>query len=747
LLQPLPFAQPDRLVQLNETFKPSGVGTVSYPTLQDWRSDSTVFHALIAYQNTSKNLQGVAEPERVATVAADRDLFRLLGVEPIAGRTFRADDPPNVVVVGATFWKRRYASNPSLIGDKINLDGESFTVIGVMPETFQFPYRASYTELWTPMEVPPSQANARGNHYLFVVARLKPGVSVDAARTELGVIAKRLEAEYPGTNEGRGVRVTPLAEVVVGRVRESLLVLLGAVGLVLLVACANVANLLLARAAGRAREVSIRAALGASRARLIRQFLTESVLLAIAGGLLGLLVAQAGTSLLIKLAAGQIPRYWEIGLDTRVFLFLLAVCVITGIGFGLAPALAAARSDVQAGLREGSGRASSGRAAGRLRDALVVAEVALAFVLLMGAGLLLRSFLYLESRPIGVVTENVLTMRMSISETEYGAKGAAGRYFQAMEDRIRAIPGVRAAGFIQLLPLQDWGWNGNFTVDGHLQESSSRQPLAELRYVTPGYFQTLGVPLLKGRGFDSRDAPDSMRVTLVNDTVARRYFPNEDPIGKHTNRGTIVGVVGDVRQVGLDQPPAAEFYFPLAQSPVYGVSLVVSGQMPATAMAGAVREAIRQVNPNQALFNVKPMDRVVADSLSNLNLYFSLLGLFAGLALLLAVAGIYGVISYTVTARTREFGIRLALGASSRRVLGLVVGRGAILVGLGLVLGAASALALTRLLKALLAGVGSSDLLTLIVVAAALAVTAMAACVIPARRAMSVDPVLALRQE
>ncbi len=424
LLRPLPFANPDRLVQLNETYLPNGIGTVSYPTLQDWRAQATSFDAIIAYQNLSSNLQDNSNPERIATVAADRGMFQMLGVEPIAGRTFRDDDPPHVVVVGEGFWKRRYAGDPAFIGKNITLDGEAFTVIGIMPQDFQFPYRQSYTELWIPINVGQQLTNERGTHFLFVTGRLKQGATIDTASREMDLIAKRLEQQY-SSNKGRGVKLTPLNEVVVGSARSSLLILMGAVGLVFLIACANVANLLLARAAARTREVAIRMALGAGRGRLIRQFLTESIILAVAGGAAGLLFASWGTGLLVQLAARQIPRSWEIGLDWRVFAFLVVVCIVTGIGFGLAPALTASGLDVQASMKESGGRGSAGRSHGRLRDALVVAEIALAFVLLIGAGLMIRALYSLQRTNTGLVAENVLTLTMTLPESRYGSGDAS----------------------------------------------------------------------------------------------------------------------------------------------------------------------------------------------------------------------------------------------------------------------------------------------------------------------------------
>jgi predicted permease len=519
-----------------------------------------------------------------------------------------------------------------------------------------------------------------------------------------------------------------------------LLVLLGAVGLVLLVSCANVANLLLARATVRTREVAIRSALGAGRLRLVRQFLTESVLLALAGGLLAMVMAMWGADLLRQLAAAQIPRSWEIGLDWRVFAFLLGICGVTGIGFGLAPAIAAARADVQTGLKEARGRGSLGPR--RLRDALVVAEVTLAFVLLIGAGLLLRSFVRLQATPTGLTAENVLTLHVSGHMT-------ASRYNE-LEERVTQIPGVRAAGFIQFLPLQDWNWTSHFTIDGRPTETPAAQPVAELRYVTPGYFRALGIPLRKGRGFTDHDTGDSPRVILINEALERRYFSNEDSIGRHTNRGTIVGVMGDVRQIGLRHAPAPEIYYPVAQNVAQtdsGLSLVVSAKLPPEKLVSAVRAAIHQVEPTQVVFNIKTMKRVIADSFSDVYLYLCLIGLFAALALVLAMAGIYGVVSYTASQRTHEMGIRVALGAAAADLFRMVLRRTLVLAGAGVMLGIAGALAVTRVLARFLFEVKPTDPATFAAVAVLLGCVAILAGLIPARRASKVDPMEALRYE
>jgi putative ABC transport system permease protein len=761
LLRPLPFADSNRLVQLTETSSRNDASPVIYPDLQVWRDRSTSFEAMAAYSIVSRNLQDVADPERVATVAAERSLFRTLGVEPIVGRTFLADDPPQVVVVSEGFWKRHFGADLSAMGRKITFDGESFTVIGVMPDRFQFPYRATYTDAWIPWEAPPQFRQMRTYRADFVVARVKPNIPMDEALTELNVIAKRLEVQYPETNSGRRARITPLSEVVAGKVRNSLLVLFGAVGMVLLVACVNVANLLLARAATRTREVAIRIALGAQRSRLVFQFLTESVLLAVGGGLAGLAIASWGGTLLLKLAAGDIPRASEVTFDWRVFTFLLATCIVTGIGFGLAPAIGASRVAFHNAHRQSGSRGTA--AASRFRDGLVVVEIAAALVLLIGAGLLLRTFFTLRNTQTGLQAENVLTLHLAIPAAQAQAPGAGAQYCREIEERVQRIPGVRAVGFVSLLPLQSSNWTARFSIAGRPEETAAPM-FAELRYISPGYFRALRIPIRKGRGFTDFDRADSAPVILINDALARQYFPNQDPIGQRIgDRGAIVGIVGGVRQFGLDSPPTPEIYYPLAQNfaqlPDSGMSLVVSAvvspvvspvvsaMVSSQSLARSVVGAIRQVNPNQAVFNIKTMQRVIADSLSNLSLYLCLLGVFAGIALALAVAGIYGVVSYAVASRTQEFAVRLALGADAGGLLRIVLGHGALLIGIGLAIGLTAAAGLTRLLQTLLFGVSPMDLETLVLVAALLAAVALAACFIPAQKAMRLDPAIALRYE
>ncbi len=727
LLRPLRFADPQSLVQIYETQPRNRVqggfdGPVVYRDFEEWRTHSKLFEGMVSYTTSSRNLQGAAEPEQVAIVAAERGLFNLLGVAALAGRTFGEGDPQNVVVASHRHWKGHFGGDRSAIGSRLILDGELYTLIGVMPEGFQFPYASNATDLWVPWSAPAELRKHPNSRIDAVIGRLKRGVEIEAARQELTAM------EGPSQTH-RVVRIRPLKDVVTGPVRESLLVLLGAVGMVLLVACVNVANLLLARIASRGREIAIRAALGASRIRLMRQFLTESLVLALAGGVAGLAVGVWGSRVLVRIAAAQIPRAEEIGLDWRVFAFLLAVCVTAGIGFGVAPAIGAARGGANA-LKSRSVHST-------LRDGLVVVEVALAFVLLAGAGLLLRTFLNLQRTDGGVDAQNVLTVHIVVSGPQESS---------TIEQRVRQMPGVRAAGLISLLPLQYSNWEGFFTIAGRPGLLQS-----QLRYVTPGYFRAMGISLIRGREFSPRDGPDAPRVILVNEALARQYFADEDPVGRVTDRGVIIGVVGDVRQEKLSVPAKPEIYYSVvqnfAQIRSHGSTLVVRGTGPPEALTGLIRAAVREVSPDQALFRVATMQQVIEESLANPRLYTWLLGLFAAMGMLLAVAGIYGVITYLVTLRTQEFGIRMALGADIGRVVRLVMSRGALLIAIGLALGIGGAATLTSVLRGLLYGVAATDPITFGTVAAVLAAVALSACLVPARRAALVDPAITLRSE
>jgi len=727
LLRPLPFADPQNLVQVSEIQPRNNTqigtdGPVVFEDFDQWRTRSRLVGGMVTYSSSARNFQGDGEPEQVATVTAERGLFSLLGVPAMRGRTFSANEPTNAVVASYGFWKSSLNEDGSAVGRTILLDGQPFTLIGIMPPGFQFPYSASPKMLWLPWDLPADLRSHPNRRLDSVVARLKHGVGLETARQELNA----MDAPKQG---GRIVRMQRLKDVVSGAARNSLLILVGAVGMVLLVACVNVANLLLARTASRAREIAIRAAVGASRWRLVRQFLTESIVLALGGGIAGLAIGVAGGRLLLRIAAAQIPRAEEIGLDWRVFAFLLAVCMTTGIGFGLAPAIAASR-----GVAASLARRSVGAA---LRDALVVMEVALAFVLLVGAGLLLRTFLNLQNTSAGLNAENVLTMHVVMP---------GGKESLAIEERVARIPGVRAAGMISLLPLQDSGWSGAFRMSG-----SQELHETELRYITPGYFRAMGIPLRRGREFSAQDDATAPRRILINEALARRYFPNQDPVGLSLDRGAIIGVVGDVRQATLGVAAKPEIYYAVVQNFAQirrlGSTLVVRSHGSPELLVGAIRAAIREVSPGQALFKVSSMQDVIDESLADPRLYAWLVGLFATMGLLLATAGIYGVIAYLVTLRTREFGIRMALGADTGNMLRLVLSRGAALVALGLAVGIAGAVALTRVLHSVLYGVAATDTATFGVMAGVLAIVALGACMAPARRAARVDPSVALRCE
>jgi predicted permease len=757
LLRPLPFPDPDRLVQIYGRSFASDVGLpapdpVTGPVgtieLGQYRSESTTFSGFAAYDFGTRHLDGPDGPERLTAISADREFFSVLGVEPIAGRTFVPDDPIDVVVISGRLWQRRFDGDRSVVGQKVMLDGRPFTVIGVMPEGFQFPYAAaslldgalpeSRTDLWVPSPTLGPLPNNVPRRRARVTARMNPGVSVDAAAAELRVLAQRVqESVYAGTDVKVGVRVRSLSDEVIEPVRRSLWILLGAVALVLAAACANVANLLLARMTVRTGEVVTRTALGAGTSRLVRQFFTEGLMLSLAGGFGGALLAVWGTDVLVTLGAAKIPRAHEVTLYWQVFALLFVACMAMASVFGVAAAYAALRAGGQ--LAKQSGHATMGRTYGRIRDVLVVAEVALAFILAIGAALVAREAIRLRAVPSGVITENVLTLHLT--------PRAEAQDYYAIEQRVAALPRVRSAGLTQLVPLQNWGWKADFNVRGRVMGG---RPQAGLRYVSPGYFRTMGIPVLRGRALTEHDNESAERVIVVNDALARRYFPNEDPVGVALDRGTIVGVIGDVRQAGLNQPAEPEIFYPQAQNVTMasdiGMSLLVRTDGPPEALVGQIRSAVREVNPRLAIFDVKTMENVVSDSLWELNLYQWLITLFATLALLLATIGLFGVMSYTVTSRVREFAVRLALGSNPASLGRMVLRRGAWLAVIGLVIGALG----TEQLLLLLGGspIGDRpDALIYLSVATLLLVLALSASLVPAIRVALVNPVTALRQE
>jgi len=756
-LKPLPYAESHRLVRIFETFLPSGFGSVSTPNFFDWRRQNHVFDHLEAFSNGSLNLQSNGEPERIPSTVATAGLFDMLGAKPMIGRTFLpGEDQPGksqVVVISERLWRRRFAADPNLLGSQITLDGQSTTVIGIMPASFQFPPGSLTRNLWMPLEFSPHNLQERGSHWMAVIGRLKSGIKMEAADSEMKQIAARLATQFPDQQKGRSVWLRSVQDVLVGDLRPVLLILMGAVGFVLLIACANVANLLLARAVSRTREVAVRAALGASRPRLIRQFLTESILLALAGGVVGAFLGDAGVQALVALASNQIPQATSIHLDATVFLFLLAVCLGAGVIFGLVPAFQITSRDLQTGLREGGRSGGAGTRSAGLRNALVVSEFALALVLLIGAGLLIRTFQALNATNPGLISSGVLTMRVSVPDEKYPSDTMWQRFYEPALDRIQALPGVRAAGIISVLPLADWGWNGNFTIEDRPPEEPGRQPYAEYRMISPGYFHAMGIRILKGRDFGRQDSPSAPHVVLINDALAQRYFPGKDPTGRRINWGdgwrAITGVAANIRQAGLNREPLPEVYFPAVQhyGSISGMTFVISANVDPTSLTQAVTSAIHSVDPSQPVFGVQPMQQVVSDSLSNQRLYAWLLGVFAALALTLASAGIYGVMSYLVTQRTQEFGVRMALGASTNNVLGMVLRQAIALIGAGLAFGLTGAFAVTRVLNNFLYGVKPFDPATCAAVSVVLTAVALLATYLPALRATRVDPMVALRYE
>jgi putative ABC transport system permease protein len=772
LLRPLPYAEPERLVMVWGSAPQLGFDVLP-PTAAEsveWRERSRVFEEVAALRSQTWNMTGAAGPEQIEGARVSESLFTALGVKPLLGRTFLPEEDraggARVVVMGHGLWQRSFGADPSVIGRSVTLNNQSFLVVGVMPQGFRFPGGENMLsglqfspkiELWEPMQLTAEELAARGTHNLAVVARLKSGVSLQQAQAEMNAIALQLGEQYPKYNKGLGVKLVSLHEQVTGDVRPALLILLGTVGFVLLIACANVANLLLARAATRRKEMAIRTALGASRARVIRQLLTESMLLSLLGGAGGLLLALWGIDALGALIPETVARGGEIGADARVLSFTLLVSLLTGLVFGLAPALQASRTEVNESLKEGTRGATSGAGHNRFRSLLVVSEIALASVLLIGAGLLVRSFLHLQHVSPGFDPSGVVAMELvlpSVAPSAYTEPEQQSAFFHRALERVGSIAGVEAAAVVSTLPLTGAFESTSLKIEGRpAPPSESGSPQANYTMVSADYFRVMSIPLMKGRAFTERDTKESPGVLLVNESLARKYWPGEEAIGKRLTIGfektprEIVGVVGDAKQTSLDAQTPLAVYLPYQQFPYAGMTLVVRSGADAATVAGAVRREVQAIDPSLPVSNVRSMEQVLSASVAERRFSMTLVGLFATVALLLAMVGIYGVMAYTVSERTHEIGVRIALGAQAGDILRLILGQGLLLTLGGIGLGLGGAFLLTRLMSGLIYGVTATDPVTFAGVALALALVALAACFIPARRATRVDPMEALRYE
>ena len=760
LLRPLPYRDADRLVAIYARLADKnehGVN-VSYPDFLSWRDENRAFEGVGLWTWTTHTLSGDGEAERVEGAGVTAALFPLLGVRPLLGRTFTPEDElpgkDRVIVLGHGLWQRRFGGARDIVGRAITVDGASYTVIGVMPPRFAFPQRG---HAWVPFPNDEWREGRSNRGYAGAIARLKPGVTLERAQADLDVISRRLARAYPKDNLGWDAEAIAMRDDLVGELRRPLLVFLGAVGLVLLIACANVANLMLARGAGRQREIAIRVALGAGRARVVRQVLAESLLLALAGGAAGALAARWGVRLIAAAFPDEVPFYIVLGVDPLVATFAVAVSLVAGLAFGFLPALRATEVDLSHSLRDGGRGDVGGARSARLRALLVVSEIALAVVLAAGATLLVRSYRALTGTTLGFDTRGILSARVSLPPARYGDAERRRVFWEQLHERVRAVPGVEIVGSAGGVPFSGWDLQASFHVDGRPAAKQGEELVAHYQSVSPGYFRAIGVPLVRGRMLASADRDSSVRVAVINEALARREFPGQDPVGRRLKVGdadsrdpwyTIVGVVGDFRHYRLPRPMGPAVYFPLLARPSYSQTLVIrTGLADPASIEGVVRAAIRALDPDVPAYQVQTFERMVSRSLWQPRLHGQVLGTFAALALLLAVVGVYGVISYAVAERAREFGVRMALGASRRQVMALVVRQGARLAALGAGIGLAAALALSRVVEALLHDVTATDPATFVAVPLGLAAVAVLASCVPALRATRVDPAVAIRGE
>ena len=768
LLRPLPFPDSERLVTLINVNVKDGenLPAITWPDFADWRAQNQSFEKLAGYSTRELTLTGAGEAARLKGAVATSDLFPMLGVSPQLGRYFTPEEEKpgaHTVILSHSLWQRRFGADQNVAGRAVTINGKSYEVIGVLPQNFGFPFEADPVDLWInagiDAEGQAPLTSQRGNHYLDVIGRLKPGIGLGQAQAEIGRIAAGLAQAYPDTNTDMGATAVPFFQRLVGDIRFVLLLLFGTIGCVLLIACANVANLLLARATARQREIAIRTALGASRWRTVRQLLTESVMLALCGGIAGLLFAIWGTQLLLKFVPSGLPRVTETGVDLRVLGFTLLVSILLGVLFGLAPAWQGSKAELTSGLKEGGRGTGEGSHGGRIRSSLIIAQVAISLCLLVCAGLLVNSFWHLRQVKPGFVPANLLTFKISLPNTKYEKPDQIENFYQQLVTRIRPLPGVQDVSAVTPLPLSGDNALVGFAIEGVPNNSTSPFPNETfLRVVRDGYFRTMGIPIVQGRDFDSRDNFSATQVAIINESLARKYFPNQNPIGRRINpsfaidkRGVlwreIVGVVKDVHHASLSTESGSEAYVSQVQTAWSSVAMVVRTDTDPESLTAAVRREVGAIDRDLPIYNLKTMDQRISSSYVQPRFQTLLLGVFAAVALVLTAVGLYGVLAYSVTRRTHEIGIRMALGAQSGDVLKMVIKNGMTLVAFGVAIGLVGAFALTRLLSSLLFAVSPTDIMTFVIVSLGLIAVALIAIYIPARRATKVDPLVALHYE
>jgi putative ABC transport system permease protein len=756
LLKPLPYRDPEQLVRIFDHWKKSSEpqdreADVAPANYYDWKEQTQSFSGIAAFGTGGAGLSSGTEPQKINAAVVSPEFFNVMGVTPAHGRLLGQDDlkAPDVIVLSYELWKRQFAGNAGIVGQSAKLDGGSYTVVGIAPEGFSYPEK---TQVWAPLVITANPVVSRDGHFLKIVARLKPGVTLDQAQSEMNTVAARLEQQYPATNKDLGARVVSMHEYAVSTVKTVLIILVMAVGFVLLIACANIANLLLVRAFSRQKEMSVRIALGGTRKRLIGQLLTESFVLAIAGGILGLLFAAAAMSLLSSVTVSDMPLSDQVGLNAQVLIFTFAISVLTGVLFGLIPAWQTTKVNLNETLKEGGGKGVSEASGSRMRGTLVVFEVALTLVLLIGAGLMIKSFASLLKTDLGFQAQNVLTFELDLPNKNYPDQPKTAAFYDSLVTKLKSLPGVQSVGGVTMLPLGGDNRIFSFRIEGQPAVDPAQRPTANYRVAMPEYFSTMSIPLQSGRMLTDADRQGSAPVLLINERMAKRYFP-QGALGQRIyirndqNAREIVGVVESVKHFALDQEPQPEMYVPYGQAPSRYMRMVVRTDVAPRTLVNAAQRQVWELDPELPVSEMNSMDDLVSKSVSQQWSTMVLLTMFAAVALVLATVGIYGVLSYSVTQRTREIGIRMALGASRTEILKLIITKGMMLTAIGIVLGIAGSYALTRAIRSLLFGVGTLDVAIFVVVPAVFAVVALFACVFPARKAARVDPLVALRYE